>query len=180
MTDGCRSVRVLNRMSKEEGEDAGVENARVHFRTYIDKSNLAPPAESSDWFKLESVDLGNGQNGGYGDSIGVVIPWTWPDLMADVSLQDLRSVQAIISKGQYRASIQSNEWAGKAVAEACRLDLAKAGDKRKASNLLKVWLGSGALKQATRKDDRGNDASGAISGPVRARARVASSRPPMG
>src|SRR5258708_20539944 len=58
LTDGCRSVRVLNRMSKEEGESAGVENPRVHFRTYIDKSNLAPPAETSTWFKLESVDLG--------------------------------------------------------------------------------------------------------------------------
>jgi RecA-family ATPase len=48
LTDGCRSVRVLNRMSKEEGERAGVEHPRQHFRTYIDKSNLAPPAEKSD------------------------------------------------------------------------------------------------------------------------------------
>lgn len=156
LTDGCRSVRVLNRMSKEEGENAGVENCRVHFRTYIDKSNLAPPAENSTWFKLESVDLGNSTTG-YGDSIGVVIPWQWPDLMADVSVSDLRNVQAIVSKGRYRASPQSPDWVGNAIAEACRLDLGKPKDKRKASNLLKVWMASGSLKKQTDKDGKGND-----------------------
>lgn len=157
LTDGCRSVRVLNRMSKEEGESAGVENPRVHFRTYIDKGNLAPPAESSDWFKLESVDLGNSPNGGFGDNIGVVIPWKWPDLMADVSVTDLRNVQTIVSKGRYRASPQAADWVGKAVAEAMRLDLDKPSDRRKAANLLKVWTASGAFKRVEERDEKGND-----------------------
>jgi hypothetical protein len=154
LTDGCRSVRVLNRMSKEEGENAGVENPRLHFRTYIDKSNLAPPAETSTWFKLESVDLGNG-NAGFGDSVGVVVPWQWPDLMADVSVSDLRMVQAIVSKGRYRASPQAEDWVGKAIAEALRLDLSRAHDKRKAATFLKIWLASGALKKVDEKDDKG-------------------------
>lgn len=157
LTDGCRSVRVLNRMSKEEGESAGVENPRVHFRTYIDKGNLAPPAEKSDWFKLESVDLGNNPNGGFGDSIGVVVPWKWPDLMADVSLTDLRNVQTIVSKGRYRASPQAADWVGKAVAEALHLDLDKPADRRKAANLLKVWTASGALKRVEERDEKGNE-----------------------
>jgi hypothetical protein len=157
LTDGCRSVRVLNRMSKEEGESAGVENPRVHFRTYIDKGNLAPPAEKSDWFKLESVDLGNSPNGGFGDNIGVVIPWKWPDLMADVSVADLRDVQTIISKGRYRASPQAADWVGKAVAEAMHLDLDKPSDRRKATHLLKVWTASGALKRVEERDEKGND-----------------------
>jgi hypothetical protein len=152
LTDGCRSVRVLNRMSKEEGETAGVENPRVHFRTYIDKANLAPPAEASTWFKLASVDLGNGSNGGYGDNIGVVVPW---HPMADVSVSDLRAVQAIVSGGRYRASPHAEVCVGKAVAEALRLDLSKPNDKRKAINLLKVWVGSGALKKVDEKDDKG-------------------------
>jgi AAA domain len=157
LTDGCRSVRVLNRMSKEEGESAGVENPRVHFRTYIDKGNLAPPAENSDWFKLESVDLGNSPNGGFGDNIGVVIPWKWPDPMADVSVTDLRNVQTLISKGRHRASPQAVDWVGKAVAEAMRLDLDKPADRRKAANLLKVWTASGALQRIEERDDKGND-----------------------
>ena len=155
LTDGCRSVRVLNRMSKEEGENAGVENARVHFRTYIDKSNLAPPAETSTWFKLESVDLGNSPTGGFGDSIGVVIPWKWPDLLADVSVTNLRDVQTVISKGRYRASPQAADWAGKAVAEAMHLDLDKPADRRKTANLLKVWTASGALKRVEERDEKG-------------------------
>lgn len=155
LTDGCRSVRVLNRMTKEEGENVGVENHRQHFRTYIDKANLAPPAENSDWFHLKSIDLGNSENGGYGDSVGVVTPWQWPDLMAGVSISDLRQVQAIVSKGRYRANPQANGWVGKAVAEALRLDLDKPRDKRKAANLLKVWINSGALKKIDEKDDKG-------------------------
>jgi hypothetical protein len=104
-------------MSKEEGETAGVENSHQYFRTYIDKQNLAPAAEHSDWFKIEGVNLGNGPNG-YGDSVGVVIPWKWPDLMADVTARDLLQVQTVISKGRYRASPQSPDWAGNAVAQA--------------------------------------------------------------
>jgi hypothetical protein len=154
LTDGCRSVRVLNRMSKEEGENAGVDKPRLHFRTFIDKANLAPPAESSTWFKLESVDLGNGSNG-IGDSVGVVVPWQWPDLLADVTVRELRAVQAIANEGRYRASPQAEDWVGKAVAEALRLDLAKPADKRKAKNLIKIWLESGALKKVEEKDDKG-------------------------
>ena len=157
LTDGCRSVRVLNRMSKEEGETAGVENPRSYFRTFIDKANLAPPAETSDWFHLKSVDLGNHPNGGYGDSVGVVIPWSWPDPMSDVTVSDLRAVQSVISNGRYRASPQATDWVGKAVAEAMRLDLNKPSDKRKATNLLKVWVSSGALKRVEERDEKGND-----------------------
>jgi hypothetical protein len=157
LTDGCRSVRVLNRMSKEEGESAGVENPRLHFRAYIDKGNLAPPAEKSDWFKLESINLGNSPNGGFGDNVGVVVPWKWPDPMADVSAIDLRNVQTLISKGRYRASPQATDWVGKAVAEAMHLDLDKPADRRKATGLLKVWTANGVLKTVNEKDEKGNN-----------------------
>jgi hypothetical protein len=153
-TDGCRSVRVLNRMSKEEGETAGVENPRSYFRTFIDKGNHAPPAETSTWFRLASVDLGNGSNG-MSDSVGVVVSWQWPDLMADVTVSDLRAVQAAVSKGRHRASSQADDWVGHAVAGVLRLDLNKPNDKRKVSNLLKVWLASGALKKVEEKDEKG-------------------------
>jgi hypothetical protein len=156
LTDGCRSVRVLNRMTKEEGETAGVENPRSYFRTFIDKANLAPPAETSDWYHLKSVDLGNHPTGGYGDSVGVVVPWAWPDPMSDVTVSDLRAVQTVVSKGRYRENHQAQDWVGKAVAEALRLDIDKPKDKRKVMGLLKVWLKSGALKKVQYLDDKGN------------------------
>jgi RecA-family ATPase len=66
-TDACRVVRAVNRMSKEEGERAGVENHRLYFRTYNDKANLQPPADKSDWFKLASGMGWQGRSGGAGD-----------------------------------------------------------------------------------------------------------------
>ena len=157
LTDGCRSVRVLNRMSESEGAKAGVENPRLHSRTYIDKGNLAPPADKSDWFKLESVDLGNGVNGGYGDSVGVVTPWEWPDLRADLTVSDLRVVQAAIDKGRYRSEPEASEWVGKVVAEVCRLDISKPHDRQKVNHFLKSWLETGALRKSTERDESGRE-----------------------
>ena len=45
VTDACRSVRVINRMTDQEGKKAGVKNHRLYFRTYVDKGNLAPRRE---------------------------------------------------------------------------------------------------------------------------------------
>jgi hypothetical protein len=61
-------------------DKAKVDNPRLYFKTYNDKANLTPPAEGSDWYKLVSVDLGNGPKGMPGDSVGVVAKWEWPDL----------------------------------------------------------------------------------------------------
>jgi AAA domain len=99
-TDACRVVRAVNRMSKEEGERAGVENSRLYFRTYPDKANLAPPADKSDWFRLQSVDLPNGHLGGPGDSVGVVTTWKWPDPLAGMTSADFDKVAAVIKRGQ--------------------------------------------------------------------------------
>lgn len=85
---------------------------------------------------------------------GVVVLWQWPDLMADVTVRDLRAVQAIASKGRYRASPQAEDWVGKAVAAALRLDLAKPADKRKAANLIKVWLNLAPSKGSSRRTTR--------------------------
>ena len=95
-TDAARVVRVVNRMSKDDGDKAGVKNHRLHFRTYSDKANLAPPADKSDWFELKSVDLGNGPGmeiggvklDGPGDSVGVVQVWQWPDPLAGMTGAD--------------------------------------------------------------------------------------------
>ncbi|WP_271557817.1 AAA family ATPase [Bradyrhizobium sp. CCBAU 45394] len=156
LTDGCRSVRVLNRMTTDEAEKAGVDAPRSYFRVFVDKANLAPPAETSDWFHLKSIDLGNSPSGGYGDSVGVVVPWAWPDLMSDVTVSHLRQVQAIVSKRPYRENHQAQDWVGKAVAEALGLDLDQPKNKRKIMGLLKVWLKSGALKKVEDNDVKGN------------------------
>lgn len=164
-TDACRVVRAVSRMTKEEGEKAGVENHRLYFRTYNDKANLAPPADRSDWFRLESVDLGNGPvvtagvlgdgtrlDVAGGDSIGVVTQWNWPDAMAGVTDADFEMVAAEIAAGEWRKNPQAGDWVGKAVAKALKLNLNDKADKAKVAGMIRVWLDRRLLVEVHKPD----------------------------
>jgi AAA domain len=154
-TDACRGVRVVNRMTKEEGEKAGVENHRLYFRTFDDKPNLQPPAaDASDWFKLKSVDLGNGLFGGPGDSVGVVTTWEWPDPLAGMTGADFDKVAAVIRAGKWRESPQASKWVGRAVAEALDLNADNKADKTKILGMLKVWRAAGSLIPVDGEDEK--------------------------
>ena len=146
--DACRMVRVINRMTKQEAEKAGVDNHRLHFRTYLDKNNLAPPADKSDWFKLVSVGLGNGPLGpnvAGGDSIGVVTRWEWPDVTKGLSGRDFEVAAAAIQAGKWRADVQAKQWVGRAVAKALGFDLDDRADKAAVKQLVQYWIKTGAL-----------------------------------
>lgn len=153
----ARSAMALNRMSEDEAKRFGIEGEerRRYFRTYDDKNNRAPPADRSEWFQLESVSLGNGENGG--DSLGVVAPWSPPDAFDGVSPSHLRAVQDLLDTGIYRASNQTSPWAGEAVAQALGFDLSRSGDKAKVNALLKTWTANGALRVEMKRDGKSND-----------------------
>jgi hypothetical protein len=153
-TDACRVVRAVNRMSKEEGERAGVENHRLYFRTYNDKANLQPPADKSDWFKLVSVDLGNGPLDGPGDSVGVVTTWQWPDPLAGMTGADFDKVAAVIKGGKWRENVQASAWVGKAVAEALEMDASNKSDRAKIIGMLNVWRAAGSLVVVEHQDEK--------------------------
>jgi hypothetical protein len=152
-TDACRVVRAVSRMTKELAKEAGVENNRLYFRTYNDKANLQPPAEGSDWFKLESVDLGNGPMGLPGDSVGVVTEWEWPDATAGMTAADYDKVVAEVRGGKWKESIQAKNWVGVAIAEALGLDLDVPADKAKVKAALKMYLKAGTLVVVQRVDE---------------------------
>jgi hypothetical protein len=150
--DACRVVRVVNRMNKEEGEKAEVDNHRLYFRTYNDKANKTPPANKSDWFKLVSVDLCNGPPG-KSDLIGVVRQWEWPDAMAGMTAADFDKVAAAIRAGKWRESSQAKAWVGRAVADALRLNADNKKDKAKIIAMLKVWFEAGSLIKVEGDDE---------------------------
>jgi len=154
--DACRVIRPINRMSPEEGEKAGVDNHRLYFRTINDKASMQPPADKADWFKLASVDLGNGHLGGPGDSVGVVTTWEWPDPLAGMTGADFDKVAAIIRGGEWRENPQAKAWVGQAVAKALGLNASSKADKAKISGMLKAWLAAGSLIVVSRKDDNRN------------------------
>ena len=62
MLSAVRSARVLNPMTKEEADKAGVDKARSFFRVDNGKANMAPPPDASEWFRLVPVALGNGDD----------------------------------------------------------------------------------------------------------------------
>jgi hypothetical protein len=146
--DACRMVRVINRMTKDEAARAGVENHRLYFRTYLDKNNLAPPADKSDWFKLVPVDLGNGPMGPNvvgGDAIGVVTNWYWPDATQDLTGRDFEAAAFAIQAGNWRADPQAKDWVGRAVAKALSFDLDDRADRARVVQITKFWITTGAL-----------------------------------
>jgi hypothetical protein len=147
---GTRVKRPLNRMTPAEATQAGVKNNWLYFRILPD-TNLAPPADKSDWFKLASVDLGNGPDGG--DNVGVVTKWEWPDHLAGITASDFDKVAAVVRGDKWRQSPQSSKWVGSAVARALDMDPENKGDKAKILSMLKFWLAAGSLIEVEGLDD---------------------------
>jgi hypothetical protein len=141
----ARDVRVLNRMTKDEGAKAGIEDGkeRLYFRADTD-GNLSP-ASATEWFNLASQGLGNGSGGPIDDQdyVGVVTRWKWPDAFDGVTVTDLRKAQDAVGEGRWRENPQAKEWAGIAVARALGLDAADKRDKAKIAGLLKTWIANG-------------------------------------
>ena len=73
--DAVRYMEVLNVMSESDGAQFGFDEFErlSYFRSDQGKANTAPAAKRAHWFKLENVEIPNG------DNVGVVIPWERPD-----------------------------------------------------------------------------------------------------
>jgi hypothetical protein len=78
-----RCFACLNPMLAEDAKAAGLPTNVGYFSSFGDKQNLTPKPGMRDWYKMESVDLGNGGSAGNlnflsSDSVGVVTQWEWP------------------------------------------------------------------------------------------------------
>lgn len=147
ITDAARSVVVYNRMTKDEAEAAGIppNEAVFHFRTQNDKANLAP-ADKADWFRMNNVDLDNG------DKVGVACPWSWPDLFSGISLDKTRQVQKAVSGGKYQLDIRSRkQWVGNIISGILGMD--PADDKKRLQSIIKEWIKNDVLRTYTDLND---------------------------
>ena len=148
LTDAARHVRRLQRMTAEEARMAGIEESDFwqYSRDVDSKDNLAPPSASSNWRRMVSVDLANG------DSVGVIEQWQWPNVFDDITVNDLERVRAALASGEYRADVRSQEWAGRRVAEVLGLDVTDDLAKSQIKTFLKTWIANGQLRVVTRFD----------------------------
>ncbi len=150
LVNACRSALVLNRMDDQEAERFAIEDdaeRRRHFTVQDDKHNRAP-AEKADWFRLASVDLGNG------DSVGVVEPWSPPDPFDGLTGDHLYRVQLALVEGEHREDWQSPAWAGIVVANVLGLDPKAKADRARIRKVLSTWVEAGALRIAERDDEK--------------------------
>ncbi len=148
LVNAARQTLVLNRMDDDEASQFGIadkaERGR-YFSVRDDKANRAPP-ENQDWYRIASVEIGNG------DDVGAVQHWTPPDAFSGITPQHLYDCQLAISKGEWRASSQASQWAGHAIAPILGLNLDDRSDKGKAGHILRTWLQNGALKTVKKRD----------------------------
>jgi len=164
LTNAARSVTVLNRMTDDEfnrfglglnAEPGDAGGARRYFRTFDDKANRAPAADGSDWYKMESVDLPNGEGDEWiGDSVGVATRYYPPaagtaEPLAPTMAAD---VQGLIAQGEWRESDKAERWAGEAVAQALGLDASDKGHRVRIKAVLKDLLADGTLAREERPD----------------------------
>ncbi len=151
-----RSARVLNGMSKEEAERAGVEpeKRRLHFRVDDGKANMAPPMESASWYRMDSVDLGNGRGLEPSDNVGVATAWEMPGILDSVTGADCERVIAMVrADATFRMDSQAGNWIGHAVAEVLGLDVGRKADREQVNRVLRIWIDKGALTTQRRQDE---------------------------
>ena len=147
LSDGVRSLRMLNRMTEREAKQAKVDNPRNYFRVDNGKANYAAPQESSLWFRHQSIILPNG------DDVGIVVPWHFPGAFDGVTADHVRKVRDLVRGSQYRADPRADEWIGRAVAEVLDLDVDDEGDLKRIKIILNTWLKKGVLRKVERRDD---------------------------
>lgn len=155
--DRCRSVRALLRMTKEEGEQFGLDTAakehRRHFRVEQGKANLSAPHAHTIWRKLVDVPMGNQTEDRPEDHVGVVVVWEATDAMKGFTPQDTLAVQQQIKAGNHRWDAKSPEWVGLLILD--RMDWSKddANCKSMVRKLLAEWVKNGLIEVVEGKDD---------------------------
>ena len=146
----ARSGRVLNRMTREDREKAGIpaSDATSYFSVIRDKANLAPPG-MREWRRVVPVELANG------DSVGVVEAWSWPDDFAGIGARDLQAAQQAIGSSlePLRYSEQASPWVGTVVAGVLGIDSSIDHERKRVKRLIDFWLKSGALVKVEIKDE---------------------------
>lgn len=157
MINACRSVLVLQKMSKEVSDSMCVPECdrKKYVSVYDDKNNKAPPATAQDWYEFISVGLGNGDDTGPEDSIGALQRWQAPNAFGGATPRQLHNIQTAIStadKSKTRKHSASPGWVGKLVAYVLDLNCDDPKDKAFIAAAIKTWLANGALRTVSKPD----------------------------
>jgi hypothetical protein len=167
--DACRSVRVLDVMTKKQAKDLDntITNPREYFRAYNGKRNFAPSVEDSDWYHIEGVRLNNGPADcpTAGDNIGVVEKWEPPDININTKELTTTAIAEIVKKvagATWRKDSRADMWIGEVIGDVLNLD--PDTQKEEIKNWLKLLLSRKILKVVAGKDHRRHDVMQVVPG----------------
>lgn len=85
------------------------------------------------------------------------MPVAWaPKAVIDSIITDATatSIRTTIAEGEFRRDKRATAWAGKVVAQACKLDLAKVSGKAQATNILDHLIDTKVLSTVFRPDKK--------------------------
>lgn len=160
MIGAVRLARVVNPLSKEDAERSGIEtDVWRHFAVTDGKANLSPRSDKAKWFRLESVELANG------DSVGVVTAWQRPNAFDDITVNDLKRVMAAVSVGEWKLDSRGKgQWVGKLVGDICDIDITQPAGRAQVIEMVRTWIERGVLRIQKRKDANRNLRDFVVSG----------------
>jgi hypothetical protein len=157
-----RSARALTRMTRKEGERAGLVAAyRRLFRFSDAKQNLSPPAagDAVEWFELASVPLGNGAGSTpveremSGDQVGAVRRFAGGVPVHALETSEESAALEELASGEWRRDVRAGDaWAGVPIGRAMGLDLDDAADVARAKLALRDMIAAGRLREVSRPD----------------------------
>ena len=145
----ARVMSTMSTMTEEEAERVGVKerDRRTFVRHDAVKQNMARPAAHADWYRLVSVNLGNGTLlYPDGDEVQTIESWTPPSPWTDLTWEMIEQILTRLDKGtvlgerygfDHRAG---DRWAGHAV-----MAFHKAATEGQATAILKKWADAGLL-----------------------------------
>ncbi|UYT54136.1 bifunctional DNA primase/polymerase [Brucella sp. MAB-22] len=154
----ARSVRVLNRMSEGQANEAGIPGMDRfgYFSITYGKSNLTPLSHRLDWRHIESVALGNGRGLTQPqDHAPVVTEWHWPsseEVAEGMTDEQKDAIRGAVNGGMYKQAPQAKDWVGHAVAYALGLDIDDEVQKKRTSLITKALFKEGFLAKVEERD----------------------------
>lgn len=150
LTDHARVGLIVSAMSAEEAEELGVaSDERWRYLRLDDaKANLAPKAVKADWFRMASVQLGNGTSDyPHGDTVTAIEPWEPPSVWESLPSSALNTTLDMIAAGPesgtryaaHKRGENNSRWAGQVITD--QLSVTEA----QAKQVISSWLKNGLL-----------------------------------
>jgi hypothetical protein len=157
MINACRSVLVLQKMSKEVAQEMCVPECdrKRYVSVYDDKNNKAPPATAQEWYEFVGIGLGNADDTGPEDNVGTLQRWQAPNAFGGATARQLYHIQTAISQAlpeKTRKHSAARGWVGKLVALVLDMNADDPKDKAVIKKRIDTWLATGALRTVELRD----------------------------